>query len=76
MDLFKLASTIEKSVPGTRTAVLESINQIIVTFESRPGIEVALLTPYEQRQIMRNHLDDDLLTNMVVSLTNIASAKY
>ncbi len=74
MTLSTLASNVEKAVPGSHCQVLPAQNQIVVRFDSRPDVELSLLTPMQQRQLRNGPLDPDDYTEMLFTLRKIANA--
>ena len=45
MTLEKLADIVERKIPTAQCEVIQAAMQIIVTFTTRPGVSIALLTP-------------------------------
>ena len=75
MTLSTLAGNIERTVPGLRCQVLPAQNQIVVRFDSRPDVELSLLTPMQQRQLQGRSLDPDDYTEMLFTLRKIANSQ-
>ena len=73
MTLSTLAGSIEKAVPGSHCQVLPAQNQIVVRFDSRPDVELSLLTPMQQRQLQDGSLDPDEYSEMLFTLRKIAN---
>ena len=47
--------------------------QIIVSFDKRPDVKVALLTPYAQMQVKKGFLDIDVFDDLLHSVKRIAN---
>ncbi|MBR6164445.1 MAG: hypothetical protein IKQ45_00790 [Clostridia bacterium] len=75
MTLSILASNIERAVPESRCQVLPAQNQIVVRFDSRPDVELSLLTPMQQRELQGGSLDPDEYSEMLFTLRRIANAQ-
>lgn len=75
MTLAALAGNIEKAVPKTRCQVLSAQGQIVVQFMNRPGVELSLLTPMQQRQLQDGYLDSDDYSELIFTLRKIANAQ-
>ena len=75
MTLATLAGNVERAVPGSRCQVLPAQNQIVVWFDSRPDVELSLLTPMQQRQLRTGSLDPDEYSEMLFTLRKIANAQ-
>lgn len=75
MTLSTLASNIEKAVPGSHCQVLPAQNQIVVRFDSRPDVELSLLTPMQQRELQDESLDPDEYSEMLFTLRKIANTQ-
>ena len=73
--LAALAGNVEKAVSGSRCQVLPAQNQIVVQFDSRPDVELSLLTPMQQRQLQDGFLDPDDYTEMLFTLRKIANTQ-
>ena len=71
--LLDIAKKVEDVEP-TAHCLIDKMNcQIIVTFDKRNDTEIALLTPYAQREVKKGHLDDDLYSDMLFSVRKIAN---
>lgn len=75
MTLSTLASNIERTVPGSHCQVLPTQNQIVVRFDSRPDVELSLLTPMQQRQLRDGYLDPDDYSELIFTLRKIANTQ-
>ena len=75
MTLSTLAGNIERAVPGSRCQVLPAQNQIVVRFDSRPDVELSLLTPMQQRKLQGGSLDLDEYSEMLFTLRKIANTQ-
>lgn len=53
IDLDFLCNRIEATVPTAKATALPDVNQVIVSFSSRPDIEIALLTPYYLTRVQK-----------------------
>lgn len=73
ITLKELAQKVEHVESSAKCQVLESANQIVVTFDKRPDVEIALLMPIQQRQIAKNYLDDADLPELLFSVRRIAN---
>ena len=71
--LEKIAAAVEKAEPVAHCQIDKWTCQIVVSFENRPGTEIALLTPYAQGQVKKGRLDADLYSEMVFSVKQIAN---
>lgn len=72
MTLSDLCRRLETEVPTTRAKVLIEMNQVIVSFTSRPDVEVALLTPYYQAKAKNSHLESHDVEELITSVRRIA----
>lgn len=75
MTLSTLAGSIERAVPGSRCQVLPAQNQIVVRFDSRPDVELSLLTPMQQRELQDGSIDPDEYSEMLFTLRKIANTQ-
>ena len=75
IDLEALAKIVEERVPNTKTISIPGQSQVIVAFENRPDVEVALLTPYYQAQLRRGTLDISDLKELLNSISQIEKAE-
>lgn len=73
MDLETLAKIVEEQVPTTKTNIFPEANQIVVTFTNRPGVEVALLTPWLQKKVLEKNVTHEELFSLIEELNSIAS---
>ncbi len=73
MTLTALAGNIERAVPGSHCQVLPAQYQIVVRFDSRPDVELSLLTPMQQRELQNGSLDPDEYSEMLFTLRKIAN---
>ncbi len=73
MTLTALAGSIERTVPGSHCQVLPAQNQIVVRFDSRPDVELSLLTPMQQRALQDGSLDPDEYSDLLFTLRKIAN---
>ena len=73
MDLETLAKIVEEQVPTTKTNIFPEANQIVVTFRNRPGVEVALLTPWLQKKVLEKNVTHEELFSLIEELNSIAS---
>ena len=71
--LEKLANKVEAAEPTAHCFIDKWNCQIITSFDKRPDVEIALLTPYAEGQIKKGHLDADLYSEMLFSVKNIAN---
>ena len=75
VTLAALAGNVERAVPGSHCQVLPTQNQIVVRFDSRPDVELSLLTPMQQRQLRAGSLDPDDYSEMLFTLHKIANVR-
>lgn len=75
IDLYTLGHKVEVAVPSVNATVFPEQNQIIVTFANRPDVEVALLTPWLQRQIRNGHISDEEFFDILSSIQRISNNK-
>ena len=75
MTLSILANDIEKAVSGSHCQVVPVQNQIVVRFDSRPDVELSLLTPMQQRALQNGSLDPNEYSEMLFTLRKIANAQ-
>lgn len=73
--LEELARKVERAEPTAHSTIDKWNCQIIVSFEKRPEVSIALLTPYAQRQIKKGMLDNDVYEDMLFSIRRIANYK-
>lgn len=71
MDLETLARIVEERVPTAKAICFPEANQIVVTFTQRPDIEVALLTPWFQKQIKKGDLELPELREIIESVMRL-----
>ena len=71
MDLETIAGIVNSHVCGATAICLPEINQVIVRFKTRPDVDVALLTPWQQNKIKRNAFDTDELFPLLSELNTI-----
>ncbi len=72
IDLETLCRKVEQAEPTAHCHPLPGNDQVIVTFDNRPDVEIALLIPYVQQQIRKGYLDDKLYTDLLFSVRRIA----
>ena len=58
IDLETLCRKVEQAEPTAHCHPLPGNDQVIVTFDNRPDVKIALLIPYAQQQIRKGYLDD------------------
>ena len=75
ISLEEIAEHVEATVEAAKALSVPEMNQIIVTFTNRPGIEIALLPPWHQMRIKTGRLSADDITDLIASLKAIAQAK-
>lgn len=75
MTLSILANDIEKAVSGSHCQVVPVRNQIVVRFDSRPDVELSLLTPMQQCALQNGSLDPHEYSEMLFTLRKIANAQ-
>lgn len=75
IDLKTLCEKVEQAEPRARCHPLPTGDQALVTFTNRPDVEVWLLIPYAQQQIRTGHLDDDIYTDTLFTIRQIANQK-
>lgn len=73
--LEEIAEKVEATVATAKAICVPEMNQIIVTFINRPGIEVALLSPWYQMSIKNKRLSTDDITDLIMSLEAIAQTQ-
>ena len=76
MTLEKLADIVERKIPTAQCEVIQAAMQIIVTFTTRPGVSIALLTPAYQKALRDNKLDLYDLNILLESLRKVATPSY
>lgn len=72
--LEKIVRGVEKAEPTAQCRIDPSSCQIIVSFERRKDVKIALLTPMAQSQVKRGRIDQDLYSDMLFSVRRIANA--
>ena len=72
MDLETLAKIVEERVPMARATCVPEVTQIVVMFTNRPDVEVALLTPFQQKELKLGDFSSEELFEMVSTLSQIA----
>lgn len=72
IDLDTLCKKIESAIPTAKATIDRNTNQIIVTFNNRPDVEVALLTPWYQMQIKKGMLKEEDLSDLLYSIRSIS----
>lgn len=71
--LTELAKKVE-TVETTAHCQIDSYGcQIIVRFDKRPDVEIALLNPMAQSQIKKGQIDKDLYSDILFSVKRIAN---
>ena len=75
ITLSTLANNIERSVPGSHCQVLPAQKQIVVRFDSRPDVELSLLTSMQQHELQGGSFDPDEYSEMLFTLRKIANAQ-
>ena len=73
MTILELSQMVEKLTSTTKATPVPEANQIIVSFDRRPGVEVSLLTPYMQNCLNRGQVDKADLAELLLSIKRIAS---
>jgi len=71
--LEELAKRVEKAEPTAHCNIDKWNNQIVVSFDKRPEVQIALLTPYAQKQVKQGILDNDVYADMLFSIRRIAN---
>ena len=71
--LLELANKVESVEPTAHCQVDNYGCQIIVRFDKRPDVEIALLNPMAQSQIKKRHIDEDILTDLLFSVRRISN---
>ena len=71
--LLELSKKVESVEPTAHCQVDGYGCQIIVRFDKRPDVEIALLTPMTQMEIRKGAISDDILTDMLFSVKRIAN---
>ena len=72
IDLETLCRKVEAAEPNVRAKAVPEQNQIIVNFTNRPDVEIALLTPWYQKQIKQGSFLKEDLTALLISIKRIA----
>lgn len=72
IDLETLARIVEERVPSAAATCVPGANQIVVTFENRPDVEVALLTPYQQKVLKLGDFPSEELFEIISTLSLIS----
>lgn len=73
MTLSDLCMRLETEIPTARAKMVIEMSQIIVSFTSRPDVEVALLTPYFQTKAKKLCLESDDVEDLIMSVRRIAN---
>lgn len=71
--LLELANKVESVEPTAHCQVDNYGCQIIVRFDKRPDVEMALLNPMAQSKIKKTRLDADMLTDLLFSVKRISN---
>lgn len=71
--LTELAKKVETAEPTAHCQIDSYGCQIIVRFDKRPDVEIALLNPMAQKQIKKSCLDADTLTDLLFSVKRISN---
>ena len=74
--LEQLAQVVEGAEPSTHCQIDYLGCQIIASFDKRPDVKVALLTPMAQQQIKRGNLDRDIVSELLFSIRRIANTTF
>lgn len=72
IDLETLCRKVEQAELTAHCHPLPGNDQVIVTFDNRPDVEIALLIPYAQQQIREGYLNDESYTDLLFSVRRIA----
>lgn len=73
ISIEELANKVEAAEKTSHCLIDKSNNQIIVSFDNREDIEIALLNPYAKMQIIKGKLDDDIYSELLFSVKKIAN---
>ena len=73
MVLDELAKRIEAAEPTAHCQINKMDFQIIVSFDKRQDVEIALLTPYAKKQVLNGCIDNDLYSDLLFSVKRIAN---
>ena len=71
--LTQLAKKIESVEPSAHCLIDGYGCQIITTFDKRPDVEIAILTPAAQAQLKRGALEADIYSDILFSVKRIAN---
>lgn len=71
--LLEVANKVEMVEPTAHCQIDNYGCQIIVRFDKRPEVEIALLNPMAQSQIKKGQIDADLYSEMLFSVKRIAN---
>lgn len=71
--LTKLANKIESVEPSAHCLIDGYNCQIIATFDKRPDVEIAILTPAAQAQLKKGPLETEDYSDILFSVKRIAN---
>lgn len=73
ISLNQLCVMLEVAAPTAKATPVPEQTQVIVTFTNRPDVEVALLTPLQQYEMISGTLDLDTITGLIFSIRKLAN---
>ena len=72
IDLETLCRKVEAAEPNAKAKAVPEQNQIIVTFANRPEVEIALLTPWYQRQVKKGWMKNQDILELLFDIRRLA----
>lgn len=72
ISLESLCRKVEIAEPTAKAIPIPESNQIIVTFSNRPGVEIALLTPWQQKLRTEGKMELVDILDLTTSVRKIA----
>lgn len=73
ITMSQLCAMLEVAAPTARATPATNQAQVIVTFTNRPDVEIALLTPWQQRELRTGTLDADTITELIFTIRKLAN---
>ena len=72
-QLEMIAAAVERAEPAARCQIDTWGCQINVSFDTRPDVEIALLTPWAQKEVRSGAINQDTLSDLLFSIRTIAN---